>query len=492
MRSTVSQRSPGVRFTIVAVPSTWPCTTCPPKRPSARVARSRLTPSLGAQRPEGAAAQGLGHDVDGELLVVVLRDGQAHAVDGDRGTVHGVADDERALHAQHGRVRAVLDGADRTELLDDSGEHRAPHCSSSVPSSRTGVHAHVSSDDLDVDELKPPDVSDGGDAEGVDGWTPRAEERRSEVGVDVVDETGGDEGGRERRTTLQPDVADTLVPELLQRDLRILGAQVQHALPGPSCTRAERGTSRRPMTTRSGCRSARPPPGTRAVRRGSSTSTVPVPTSHGVAGAPQDVRVGTRGGAGDPLARAVRGRAAPVERRSELPGHQRPARATPRAHRSLRARASSASTPPMTSTPAACSRSAPPAASGSGSDWAKTTRATPASMSASAHGPVRPVCARLEGDVGGRSPRPRTSRGAAPGSLRAAFRRRGGGPRRRRCRPARRGRIRPGGSGRATARMRRGGGLAASRSRPSCHPWVSPSPSVRGRPRDRAARRARP
>ncbi len=46
---------------------------------------------------------------------------------------------------------------------------------------------------------------------------------------------------------------------------------------------------------------------------------------------------------------------------------------------------------------------APAAGPGPGSLLAWTTRATPAAISASMHGPVRPVCARLEAHVGGRA-----------------------------------------------------------------------------------------
>ena len=54
-------------------------------------------------------------------------------------------------------------------------------------------------------------------------------------------------------------------------------------------------------------------------------------------------------------------------------------------------RDSTARSPDSTSTPAARSVSAPPAAAGLGSAWANTTRRTPAATSACAHGPVRPV-----------------------------------------------------------------------------------------------------
>ena len=75
------------------------------------------------QRAEAAAIQCLGHDVDGEARLVVLGDGQADAVDGDRRAMDRVRDHQRALDAQDGRLRAVLDGTDVAEFFDDSGEH---------------------------------------------------------------------------------------------------------------------------------------------------------------------------------------------------------------------------------------------------------------------------------------------------------------------------------------------------------------------------------
>ena len=63
----------------------------------------------------------------------------------------------------------------------------------------------------------------------------------------------------------------------------------------------------------------------------------------------------------------------------------------PKVQARLSRRASSSSSPPSTSTPASRSVAAPPRASGLLSDWAYTTRATPAASSASVQGPVRPV-----------------------------------------------------------------------------------------------------
>lgn len=69
--------------------------------------------------------------------------------------------------------------------------------------------------------------------------------------------------------------------------------------------------------------------------------------------------------------RATNGRPRPANRWKKIP---------------FSARASSSRTPNSTSMPAARNRSAPPRASGFGSGTATTTRATPARISASAHG----------------------------------------------------------------------------------------------------------
>src|ERR1022692_4807612 len=48
---TTSQCSAGLRPVIVPVPSTWPCTRCPPRRPSSRSDRSRFTTAPGPSSP---------------------------------------------------------------------------------------------------------------------------------------------------------------------------------------------------------------------------------------------------------------------------------------------------------------------------------------------------------------------------------------------------------------------------------------------------------
>ncbi len=151
------------------------------------------------------------------------------------------------------------------------------------------------------------------------------------------------------------------------------------------------GRSRRPITARSGWTATGWSSSSRTVSSGSSTSTVWVPTSivsH------------------SPRSRWVSRRAARLETQRLVPSAAalRPSRvvanfqvtkgrrcAIAKVHVRLIACASSTRRPPSTSTPASRSRAAPPTATGFASVWANTTRRTPAAISASLHGPVRPV-----------------------------------------------------------------------------------------------------
>ena len=156
-------------------------------------------------------------------------------------------------------------------------------------------------------------------------------------------------------------------------------------------TRDSGGMSRSPTTTRSGCLSASRPSGSRAVRLGSSASTVPVPTTIASAAARR---------------RCTSARAAALVIHCEDPSAAallpsmlaanfqvtcgRPVRCRCNHSRSGPLVASAAATPAVTSTPAAVSRFAPPAAVGLGSPAANTTAETPAANKASTHGGVRP------------------------------------------------------------------------------------------------------
>ena len=100
---TTSQSGCGVRAVIVPVPSTWPCTRWPSRRPSKRSGRSRLTGSPGASAAETGAAQRLAHHVGGEHAVAgQAGHGQADAVDRDRVAAGRVGGDPGAADSQPG------------------------------------------------------------------------------------------------------------------------------------------------------------------------------------------------------------------------------------------------------------------------------------------------------------------------------------------------------------------------------------------------------
>ena len=83
----------------VPSPSTWPCTTWPPRRSVARSGSSRLTAAPSRDLAERRAPQRLVHHVGAEAPVRDGGRGQAHAVDRDRVALGELAG-ERAAHPQ--------------------------------------------------------------------------------------------------------------------------------------------------------------------------------------------------------------------------------------------------------------------------------------------------------------------------------------------------------------------------------------------------------
>ena len=102
--------------------------------------------------------------------------------------------------------------------------------------------------------------------------------------------------------------------------------------------------------------------------------------------------VGARGLAGDPLALAVRERRAAVEARRDLHAHPRPAARHARDEADVQLARFVGQQPDVDGDPGArAAARAPCAAAGLGSAIAATTRPTPAAITASVHGGVRPV-----------------------------------------------------------------------------------------------------
>ena len=174
---------------------------------------------------------------------------------------------------------------------------------------------------------------------------------------------------------------------------RVVGAQLHRlgrVVEDPS---VPDGSSRAPITTRSGCRSrgSGSPTSSRTVSCGSSRSTVPVPTriaSH----SPRSRCTSRR--ADSPVIQRLDPSAAAL-RPSRVAASFQVTNGRPcsiaKVHARLSARASRSISRRPPSTPASRRAASPPRATGFGSGCANTTRATPASISACEHGPVRPV-----------------------------------------------------------------------------------------------------
>ncbi|MDV6290353.1 hypothetical protein R2F25_30575 [Streptomyces sp. UP1A-1] len=77
----------------------------------------------GGEGAQAGAVQGLRHHVGGELVALVVDDGEADAVDGDGVAVPCPLGDHGAAQAEATGVVEGLDGGDLAQLFDDSGEH---------------------------------------------------------------------------------------------------------------------------------------------------------------------------------------------------------------------------------------------------------------------------------------------------------------------------------------------------------------------------------
>ena len=251
----------------------------------------------------------------------VLDHGEATAVDRDRVAVAGVLGHLRAADGEPGGVAVQqVEGLDRAQLFDDSGEHL-------VPSQGGQGEPDVVAEASDVRKGEAPQMVDRFRAEVADGGEARPEQRRSDVRDDLVDQAGAQERGRQRRAALEPEVPDLVVVELPQYLGGVVGRQQQGLGAVVADPRGALGSRGRRPRRGSGCRAA----GTVVARRGRS--------ARGRRRARSGCRRRSRrtrprlrctsaraARAGDPLARPVRRRAAAVEGGRELPGDERAAR----------------------------------------------------------------------------------------------------------------------------------------------------------------------
>src|SRR3954470_12672968 len=249
VKSTVSQRSPGVRAVMVAVPSTCPWTTCPPNRPPAGMARSRLTraPGVSAPRLLRSSVSAMTSTVKPvSSWSVTVRQTPLTAMEAPwvaslttsgpsmRSTAESAPCSIAATVPSSSTIPVnmtissgccVLSGLSGRALVRARGGRGRL--------GRDGVDADVSPDDQRIDELESQRAGDRLDAEVVDGGAPGAEEHGGDVRVDVVDQTGTQKGRGERRPALEPDVAKAPPPEQVEGFARVARPQLHDLARSP-------------------------------------------------------------------------------------------------------------------------------------------------------------------------------------------------------------------------------------------------------------------
>ena len=438
--STSSQCSEGARRSTVPVPSTWPWTMWPPSRVVGVTARSRLTWPPGGERPERALGERLVHHVGGERLALTGGDGQADAVDGDRVAQVRVAGDHRAAHGEPDRVALVLQRLHGAELLDDAGEHSVPLLAACADDgchrdpdvgARSPTPMVVTSSDPQVEG-----VGDGADAEVAHAFAPapssRARRRRPpRRPVPARRKAAASCGPPSRKTCRRSRACSSRAPRGVVGASRTVSAwSSKTRRPGSSVARAHHGAqrlvgARLVVLVAHGELRVVGLDGRRCRR--ASRRTAPA------AG-------GSRRRAGRELIQRLVPSAAAL-RPSRLVASFQVTNGRPCSSAKVQARFSARDSrsisPKATSTPGRASAASPPRATGLGSGCAKTTRATPASISAWLHGPVRPVWWHGSSVTTAVVPRRRHPPRPARRPRRAAYRPRGGSPRRPRRRRGR-------------------------------------------------------
>ncbi len=193
------------------MPSTWPCTTCPPRRSSARSASSRLTraPASSCRSEERSSVSFIA--CARKLSASDVDRGQAHAVDGDRVALAAARARARVAIWSVAPVAVVLERRDAAEVGDQAGEHAPPPIMWRAHHSRSRAEISRSSPDaLAVERERAQRLGDLLDAfalERVARGAP-AEQQRREEQPEFVDLAGVEERAREVRAALEQDRRD--------------------------------------------------------------------------------------------------------------------------------------------------------------------------------------------------------------------------------------------------------------------------------------------
>ena len=188
----------------VPTPSTWPATICPPKRPLAAMARSRLTMLPAVSPCKGRAVQRLVHHVRRKAIRKKLRDRQADAVHGDAVSDPGSLQDGFRLDRQHGGVLPALDLLDRSDFFYDSCEH-GYSTSLSIRKSSPSRSKRLF--------FNRKAASGGEDARALHGGLriPSAEQLRGDICLHLLHDSAFQRGPVQRSAALQQNTVDLLL-----------------------------------------------------------------------------------------------------------------------------------------------------------------------------------------------------------------------------------------------------------------------------------------
>ncbi len=321
---------------MVPVPSTWPCTRCPPSRPSSRIGRSRLTGSPAASAPRQLRSR-VSRITSAVNPVAVASTTVRHTpLTAIESPCAASVDDGRAAHGQAHAVAQVGQRDDLAELLDDAGEHQA----SPVPLRRTGRAATRTSGPQRVTSVTSSRDAVGQRADAGAGQRRRPRRRAASAPGRRRPGRPARPGRTRRPASGRPRAAPGRGPG------RAGPAAAQPRSTRPSASGAQLGGGRDPAsapsrpaparrpaygravstTTRSGCSPDRRPGRRRGPSaRGSSASTVPTPATIASHSARSRCASARDSGRGDPAAGPVGGGDPAVQGGGHLPDHERAA-----------------------------------------------------------------------------------------------------------------------------------------------------------------------
>ncbi|EKA62560.1 phosphoenolpyruvate synthase/pyruvate phosphate dikinase [Janibacter hoylei PVAS-1] len=359
------------------------------------------------QIAQGGAPQALRHDVEGDLapLRLVVGDGEARAVDGDRRPVGGLVGGDGAAHRDPAGLLPRHDGDHLPELLDDPGEHQCSLLTAAVtamssPSRVTSVVVRRSASVMVVMPASPRTGAPAPSSAGAK-WATTSSTRSAATKEAARRAPPSSSTERTPRAWSPARSAAGSMPRSpTGRASTSTPASVSRAVSAPSATATRVGaassrtravgsiSARVSTTTRSGWVAPSTP---RTARCGSSARRVPAPTR--TASRSARSRCTASRAVGPVIQRLVPSAAAVRPSRVLASFHVTYGRPVLTACSQARLTwvAASRPTPSTTSIPWSRSTSAPPPAAAVGSGTATTTRAMPASSRAVVHGPVRPA-----------------------------------------------------------------------------------------------------